>query len=565
MKNYLNLIVLLLISYAASAQTPKWLLNEYSSGTRLDAFYENHTRTMPAIDSAGNVFIAMQYKDSLYFNNTLYQFNNKGSVMIAKYDVNGVLKWNINAQTDLADKKIRLNDLFAMSDGGWVLTGQTQGDIVFSNGHIHKTGWGIYDDFIIRGDANGNILYSKQLLGVRAKVRPGYGCDLLVGTTVQSPDQIIYGNDSFMPPQKYNNMILQLDKTGKIIRYLPNIPYTTSYLDDPWGNLYVWANIDNSNKLKPLTSAFDTVWGTKWPLSKGYQSDDYVWAIGKDNKLKWWYQLDSVNSNFGWYRLGLDKKGHIYFATHVTARVILGKDTIGGNFRNSLNPSEDRALLLVLDTSGKLLRHFFDTSLYPYEEQNISIFPTSYLGDNVEFKVWTQKDFHWPKKVVATKFGTESIIYNYDKDTFYSLEYPGSMVIGRNVYNPYQYWGIPRNQTYTRNSMVFLNSDVYYNTGGNNFMGFYFDENPLNVTSKNAQKSINIYPNPAHTSINIESASPMQALKIYTMDGKLVFETRNLPHPKSHQQNIEQLKNGIYVVEISATEGKTSKLISIHR
>lgn len=57
--------------------------------------------------------------------------------------------------------------------------------------------------------------------------------------------------------------------------------------------------------------------------------------------------------------------------------------------------------------------------------------------------------------------------------------------------------------------------------------------------------SITLYPNPTRGIINIKANEPIEAIKIYTINGLLIKETT------SSLVNVSELKSGLYIVEIS--------------
>jgi hypothetical protein len=66
-----------------------------------------------------------------------------------------------------------------------------------------------------------------------------------------------------------------------------------------------------------------------------------------------------------------------------------------------------------------------------------------------------------------------------------------------------------------------------------------------------------IYPNPAHTTITIQSSNTISALSIYNMQGVLVFEIENL---ETNTFSVEQLPKGMYVVKTKYGVGRFVKL-----
>lgn len=93
--------------------------------------------------------------------------------------------------------------------------------------------------------------------------------------------------------------------------------------------------------------------------------------------------------------------------------------------------------------------------------------------------------------------------------------------------------------------------------GDNTRDGYVKLDTPAGVANYNAKTTINIFPNPSEgiLSFRIPSAIQNAKVKVYTIDGKVVFsEERNLETTSSY--NLKHLNSGLYFVSIS--DGKQS-------
>lgn len=73
-----------------------------------------------------------------------------------------------------------------------------------------------------------------------------------------------------------------------------------------------------------------------------------------------------------------------------------------------------------------------------------------------------------------------------------------------------------------------------------------FDELATETSMEIRNSSLRIYPNPASENIKVESAETIEALKLYSIDGKIVFQSA--PHNNSITLNLTGLKPGIYFI-----------------
>lgn len=82
------------------------------------------------------------------------------------------------------------------------------------------------------------------------------------------------------------------------------------------------------------------------------------------------------------------------------------------------------------------------------------------------------------------------------------------------------------------------------------------------ITINDKQQTIDVYPNPATTILNIVSKEKMQQIKIINQLGQTLKQFNNL-NVKQQTINIEQFSKGIYIIQITTTdqEIKTQKII----
>lgn len=86
------------------------------------------------------------------------------------------------------------------------------------------------------------------------------------------------------------------------------------------------------------------------------------------------------------------------------------------------------------------------------------------------------------------------------------------------------------------------------------------DSGFLKVDSKNnlnkvPTDNVSMYPNPAKTKINISSVSGIESIKVFSIDGKQLFEKHNV-NKKSELLNISDYENGLYIFTVVTTDGE---------
>ena len=77
--------------------------------------------------------------------------------------------------------------------------------------------------------------------------------------------------------------------------------------------------------------------------------------------------------------------------------------------------------------------------------------------------------------------------------------------------------------------------------------------NQLSITDFASRSEIKVFPNPTQEVINLQSASPISKLTVYSMDGKKI--SVNEGHIET--LNISKFNSGLYILEI-VSNNKTS-------
>lgn len=86
--------------------------------------------------------------------------------------------------------------------------------------------------------------------------------------------------------------------------------------------------------------------------------------------------------------------------------------------------------------------------------------------------------------------------------------------------------------------------------------------NSVNIEEQTGLSQLEMYPNPANSTVNIISSEPISKIEIYNSTGKLVALKESL-FSKTFQFNYLDLSNGIYYVNIYTTLGLTTEKLII--
>ena len=557
MKNYIFIFALSLLSGRLTGQQkPSWNAGYYSSGTALK-FTESHNRLLPTTDSVGNVFMAFHYTDTLILDGKIYRANGKNSFVIRKVDKYGKSQFNLFAQARSGGRKVVLSDLFALRDGGFAIAVSTDDTLDLGKVVLGVKNRNVDESYVLRFNADGSLRYKIHFYGAIPNIRPGYKNDLVVYADFKSPDVITINGKSYDPI--YNrDLILQIAADGTIGKTYNRFSSLVDWTEDIKGNMYLFSMLYSSDTAKGQPFV-DT---TLFPSAKsGNYRDHVILGLKQNGNVKWIFRLDSAHgSNSGAYKFGIDKSGKIYFCDNI-GRAFKYQGKVLMSSPNLAN----RALFGVLDTNGKLLRYFFDKTNGNGEEQSISMFPTAWIGNDVEIKVWAGEDFDWPKKPQSTGQVFQSCYYNFLKDTFGDvLDAEPSLAERRNYYKRQQRWG-----TFTgfgaKGSSVFVGNDIYTNYGGNDYMGFFFDPD-IKLSTKEIvfTPQVAVYPNPTiDLKLRLESISAMQLLVLYSANGQEI--TRFNQKGTSIDLDLPILRPGLYFIKGECKEQKFTKAFVIDK
>lgn len=557
MRNYIFIFALSLLSgRLIGQQKPSWNTGYYSSGTALK-FTESHNKLLPTTDSLGNVFMAFHYTDTLKLDGKIYRTNGKNSFVIRKVDKYGNSQFNLFAQARSGGRKVVLSDLFALRDGGFALAVSTDDTLDLGKIVLGVKNRNVDESYVLRFNADGSLRYKIHFYGAIPNVRPGYKNDLVVYADFKSPDVVTINGKSYDPI--YNrDLILQIAADGTIGKTYNRFSSLVDWTEDIMGNMYLFSMLYSSDTAKGQPFV-DT---TLFPSAKsGNYRDHVILGLKQNGNVKWIFRLDSAHgSNSGAYKFGIDKSGRIYFCDNI-GRAFKYQGKVLMSSPNLAN----RALFGVLDTTGKLLRYFFDKTNGNGEEQSISMFPTAWIGDDVEVKLWAGQDFVWPKKPQSTGQVFQSCYYNFLKDTFGDvLDAEPSLAERRNYYKRQQRWG-----TFTgfgaKGSSVFVGNDIYTNYGGNDYMGFFFDPD-IKLSTKEIvfTPQVAVYPNPTiDLKLRLESISAMQLLVLYSANGQEI--TRFNQKGTSIDLDLPILRPGLYFIKGECKEQKFTKAFVIDK
>jgi len=119
--------------------------------------------------------------------------------------------------------------------------------------------------------------------------------------------------------------------------------------------------------------------------------------------------------------------------------------------------------------------------------------------------------------------------------------------------------------TYAAPAFGDLNNDGFIDMIIGNKRGginFYKGLNPSSIKTVASENQLNIYPNPATTTIRIKSNNKIESITITDLSGKLIQQVNTIDTSDFYQLNTAHLVNGFYFIQVKTDVGiSTEKLI----
>ena len=163
MKKIYTTLVIALLSINVFAQTPNWAWAENATG------YLSEGGNSVATDSAGNIYVVGDFSGTLIIGSSTFNGGTVGDFYIAKYNAIGTILW---AERFGGSEGEIARSVATDEAGNVYVTGSFDSPtITFGTTTLTNGGWGggtpRYDMFIVKYDANGNVLWAHNAGGNR--------------------------------------------------------------------------------------------------------------------------------------------------------------------------------------------------------------------------------------------------------------------------------------------------------------------------------------------------------------------------------------------------------------
>lgn len=485
----------------------------------------------------------------------------------------------------------------ADNQGNLYVTGYFLNYAVFND--ITLTSEGLYDIFVAKLNAQGQIVWVKQAGGTSLDTSNGISVDEQGNCYISGKfmDTVAFGNTQLTGGGGY---VAKLSPQGEFVWAIKAGSQGSKIIVDEQGVLYVTGTFSGTiNFGGSVLSSLGT-------------SDIFISKLNSQGQFLWTTQAECSSDIYpsGSNGIALDDLGHIYVTGGFTDTAFFGNTVLvsAGNY----NP-----FIAKLDSQGQFIWAVSVASSSPGGDSGSDIstdafgncYATGSFGASTVFgdttlvatkitgyiaKLNPQGQFLWAKKVEFPE------VYNSPAD-------PGSMVISIDTYgNNYAAGRFGATATFGDTTLTSTGKDDVFITkfdsqgsflwaikgGGKEYDGghgvtlgeegtFYvtgnfqdtatfndftlvstnntnafvlkINENTLNI-EKTEKTSFKVFPNPAESVVYIQSETAFSVVDLKDLNGKLIY-TQNV-QDKQASIDISKLSAGVYVVEVSSETAK---------
>lgn len=449
-----------------------------------------------AVDAVGDVYVAGHFTGTANFNPSGAPANLTSSgnedIFMAKYDASGNYLWAKRMGGSGYD---RGHSIALDASGNIYMTGDFQGAAYFnpSNNNTSLISAGESDVFMAKYDASGNYLWAKSVGGLGTDHGSSIALDVSGNVHVIG---WFYGTSYFDP----SDNAVSLNSAGSLDVFIAKY--------DAAGN-YLWAK-----KIGGSSSAGDA------GRSIAVDASGNVYAIGDFTGTAY---FDHPNNTVSLTSAG---NGDIFIAKYDASGNYLWAKKMGGS-------GADYGNSIALDASGNVYAtgNFRGTADFD-PSPNTATLTSSGSG---HYDIFTAQYDASGNYLWAQRMGGSNDDHGYS----IALDASGNVYV-TGEFRETAYFD-PANNTLGLTSVG--SRDV--------FIAKYHDPaNPISVPSlTEALNGPVIHPNPAHSTLNIQAAGPVEAVSVYNALGTWVrTETRA-------SFSVENLPAGVYLLHIRTAKG----------
>jgi hypothetical protein len=545
------LIVLIALCEIANAQ---WQWAKSAGGTDLDCAFSVTT------DASGNIYTAGYfYSSSITFGSTTLANAGGGDMFIVKYNATGNALWAKSHGGTFSDEAYSVS---TDTSGNIYVTGSFYSpSITFGSDTLINTFAGSSDLFIVKYDAQGNVLWAKGAGGASADIARSVTTDAsgnIYVTGYFSSPSVTFGSTTLMnTTNTYDIFIVKYDAGGNVLWAKSagggGWDQPMSVTADAWGNITVVGYFGSFS----IPFGFDTLINAN-PNTTGYSTDMFIVKYDASGNVLW---AESAGGIFGDVAssVTVDSSGNSYVAGSFSSPAIaFGSDTL----TNSSGAGLD-LFIVKYDVSGNVL---WAKSVTSFGSDYAYSIAADASGNIIVAGVFVDYTFTFGSITLinANAMGGDDVfIVKYDAGgNVLWAESAGGLGSDYAISITVDPSGNAYLAGYFHSSTITFGSTTLTNAAvGNPDIFLAKLSSFTGIEENNFENTVTIYPNPSDGKFRIESETKINEIEIMNVVGEKIYSSIL----NNHSSIITlDSRNGIYFLQLITEQGMATKKIIIN-
>lgn len=522
-------LLLFFIPFVTYCQVPEWNWALDVGGPGNDYF------SAVKNDNSGNIYLALYFKDPVNLDDTVFTSNGGMDILLIKFNNNRDIVWirHYGGEGDDACDGIDIDE-----DGYLYFIGRYFSSSIDIGGHLlngHEIG--TCDILIAKLTSDGDVIWAKGFGGADSEVARTICCAggsvFIAGSYFSDP--IVFDDEILLNAGNQDIFICRIDHSGTVVSARSFGGSGTEYINDlTWHNGFIYT-IGNLNTepvsfdgIELNSKGFDDIF-----ITKHNEDVDCLWAKSAGGE-----DWDHGNS------LTVDNLENIYAVGEFSSD-ICNFESISLVNTNPVTNSQDLFVAKYNNEGQVKWAKSFGSPVGDYNYQ---------VAGNHENNIYVcgtySSGFIFDTLVLGPPGGGH--IFKFSMDTIQwikptswassagmSVNGLGEIIIGGvYIHSFLDFGGISlANQGSSDVFIAELTDTPYYSE--------IFE--PVKTNDDNG---ILVYPNPFHDQLTIKCKSEIDEVKIFSIDGRIIYRSVNNPCPQL-PINLSCLKNGIYFLAIT--------------
>ncbi len=517
------------LSIDANAQTPDWLWAQSAGDTGTEM------ADAVAVDASGNLFVTGKFTSStLSFGSTTLTNTGMEDIFLAKYDADGNVLWAKSAEGTVSDVP---SAVVTDDSGNIYLTGRFKSSTL-AFGAVILTNSGNNDIFLVKYDADGNVLWAKCAGGINYESGNAIAADALGNIYIAgyfSSPTITFGSITLTNVGSYDMFLAKFDAGGNALWAISvgdsDDEGINSVVADALGNTYVTGyfssptitfgstTLTNLGSYDVFLAKFDAGGNVLWAKSAGGTDDDEANAVATDasgNVYGTGY-FSSPAITFGSTTLTNAGIQNMYLVKYDSEGNVLWAKSAGGT-------DHDIAHSVAVDVSkNSYMTGYFESPTIDFGSTTLT---NSGNGDMFLAMFDTNGNVLWAKSTGGTNFDEGNAVATDISGNIYSAGYYSSTDIA-------------------------FGATTLFNAGNGDMFCAKLESSITGVDEVNHSFNVSIFPNPATNKIAIET-NITGSITIVNTSGQQLLQ-QDITGPIT-TLDVSGLSTGVYMLKVVGKE-----------